>query len=62
MLIPRGLLYNDAEEGDFHCVVKFSVYDTDECAFVQNKVFGLYDTKEACQKAIDFCGGFRLVS
>ena len=62
MLIPKQILVNDAEEGGFHCTVKYSVYDTDDCAFVQNKVFGVYDTKEECQNAINFCSGFRLVS
>lgn len=62
MLIPKQRLFNDAPEGDFHCVVKYFVYDTDDCAFVVNKIFGAYDTKEQCQAAIDFCGKFRLVS
>ena len=62
MFIPKQRLVNDAEGDDFHCVVKYAVYDTDDCAFVENKIFGVYDTKEECQKAIDFCGGFRLVS
>ena len=62
MLIPKQRLYNDADEGDYHCVVKYSVYDTEECAYVVNNIFGIYDTKEECQKAIDFCSGFRLVS
>ena len=62
MLIPKPRLYNDAGEGDFNCTVKYSVYDTDDCAYVENKIFGIYNTKEECQHAIDFCGGFRLVS
>ena len=62
MLIPKQRLVNDAAEGDFHCAVKYSVYNTDECAFVINKVFGTYNTKEECQNAINFCGQFRLVS
>ena len=62
MLIPKQKLFNDAAEGDFHCVVKYCVYDTDDCAFVINKIYDTYDTKEQCQNAIDFCGRFRLVS
>lgn len=62
MLIPKQRLVNDADEGDFHCVVKYSVYDTDDCAFVLNKIFGTYDSKEECQNAINFYNGFRLVS
>ena len=62
MLIPKARLYNDAEEGDFHCSVKYSVYDTDDCAYVINNIYGVYDTKEQCQEAIEFTGKFRLVS
>ena len=58
MFIPKQRLYNDAAEGDFHCTVKYSVYDTDDCAFVINKVFSVYDTKEECQNAIDFFYSF----
>ena len=62
MLIAKQRLVNDAPEGGFHCVVKYSVYDTEGCAFVLNNIFGNYNSKEECQKAIDFAGGFRLVS
>jgi len=62
MLIPKQRLVNDAPEGEFHCVVKYSVYDTEGCAFILNNIFGNYDTKEECQNAINFCNGFRLVS
>ena len=54
MLIPKQRLVNDAPEGEFHCVVKYSVYDTEGCAFVLNNIFGNYDTKEECQNAINF--------
>lgn len=61
MFIPKQRLYNDAAEGDFHCTVKYSVYDTDDCAFVLNKVFSVYDTKEECQKLIDLFNSFSIV-
>lgn len=61
MLIPKQRLYNDAAEGDFHCTVKYSVYDTDDCAFVENKVFSVYDTKEECQNSIDMFNSFSIV-
>ena len=62
MLIAKQRLINDANEGEPHFVVKYSVYDTDDCAFVLNKNFDVYDTREECQNAINFCNGFRLVS
>lgn len=53
MLIPKARLYNDEAADDFHCTVKYSVYDTDDCAFLENKFFTVYDTKESCQNAIN---------
>ena len=63
MLIPKQRLINISEEGNEPVFeVKYAVYDTDDCAFVENKIFGVYNTKEECQNAINFCNGFRLVS
>ena len=61
MLIPKQRLYNDAPGCDFHCTVKYSVYDTDDCAFVENKIFSVYDTKEECQNEIDLFNSFSVL-
>lgn len=61
MLIPKSRLVMENREGQDYCVTKFSVYDTDECGFVENKAFTTYDTKEDCQKAIDFYNSFSVV-
>lgn len=61
MLIPKSRLITNRDSGELQCEVKFSVYDTDECGFILNRVFDVYDTKEECQKAIDFYNSFSIV-
>lgn len=61
MLIPRSRLVNCRDSGKLQCGVKFSVYDTDKCEYIMNRVFDIYDTKEECQKEIDFYNSFSIV-
>ncbi len=61
MLIPKQRLYNEATEEDFYCTVKYSVYDTEDCAFVENQIFTIYDTKEECQKDINIYNSFKII-
>lgn len=62
MLIPKQRLYNEGPEGDFLCTVKFSVYDTDNCEFIENRIFSVYNTKEECQKEIDLFNSFSIAN
>lgn len=61
MLIPKQRLVIETRGEQDYCVAKYTVYDTDDCAFVENKAFGNYDTKEECQKDIDLFNSFSLV-
>ena len=62
MLVPRSRLINNRDSGKLKCEVKFSVYDTDECGFIINRVFDVYNTKEECQAAINFYNSFSIVN
>lgn len=61
MLIPKQRLYNEATEEDFYWTVKYSVYDTEDCAFVENQIYTIYDTKEECQKDINIYNSFKII-
>ena len=61
MLIPKQRLVIETRDEQDYCVAKYTVYDTDDCAFVENKVFGNYDTKEECQNDIDLFNSFSMV-
>ena len=61
MLIPKQRLELEDRDGQQYCVVKYSVYDTDDCAFIENKAFTLYDTKEECQEQINLFNSFHIV-
>ena len=61
MLIPKQRLELEDRDGQQYCVVKYSVYDTDDCAFIENKAFTLYDTKEECQDQINLFNSFHIV-
>ena len=63
MLIPRQKLCTEVDEkGNSVPVVKYFVYDNVDCAFVVNRTFSCYNTKEECQEAIDFYEGFKIAS
>ena len=61
MLIPKQRLELEDRDGQQYCVVKYSVYDTDDCAFIESKAFTLYDTKEECQEQINLFNSFHIV-
>ena len=61
MLIPKESLILEDRDGQQYCVTKLFVYDTDDCAFVENKFFTQYDTKEECQKAIEYFNSFSII-
>lgn len=61
MLIPKQRLHTEDRDGQPYCVVKYSVWDTDDCAYVENRFFKYYDTKEECQKEIDFFNSFSII-
>jgi len=61
MLVPKERLILEEREGQQYCVSKYFVYDTDDCAFVENRFFKQYDTKEDCRKAIDYFNSFSIV-
>ena len=61
MLIPKARLHTEENNNEQVCVVKYYVWDTDECGFIVNRVFSFYDTKDECQKAIDFYNSFSIV-
>lgn len=61
MLIAKERLFVEEKDEEQYCTTKFFVWDTDECAYVENKFFSHYDTKEECQAAIDFFNGFSIV-
>lgn len=58
MLIPKPRL---CHEGDGPVEVKFFVWSVDDCGFIENKIFGKYDTKEECQAAIDYANSFHVI-
>ena len=62
MLVPRSRLINSRDSGKLKFEVKFSVYDTDKCGYIINRVFDVYDTKKECHAAIDFYNSFSIVS
>jgi hypothetical protein len=61
MLVPKKRLIIETRDEQDYCVTKYSVYDTDDCAFVENKAFGNYETAEECQKDIDLFNSFSIV-
>lgn len=61
MLIPKERLHVEEKDEEQYCTTKFYVWDTDDCAYVENRIFSYYNTKEECQKAIDFFNSFKLV-
>ena len=61
MLVPKERLILEERDEQQYCVTKYFVYDTDDCAFVENRAFTHYDTKEECQKVIDFFNSFSIV-
>ena len=61
MLIPKKRLLMEERDGENYCVAKYSVYDTDECGFLENKVFGIYETEEECQHDINYFNSFSIV-
>lgn len=61
MLKPKKRLVMEDRDGQDYCVAKWSVYDTDECGFIENKIFTIYETEEECQKAIDYFNSFSVV-
>lgn len=62
MLIPKQRLIIETRDEQDYCEVRYSVYDTDDCAFVENRAFGNYETAEECQKVIDFFKGCSLIA
>ena len=61
MLIPKQRLELEDRDGQQYCVTKYCVWDTDDCVFIQNKAFSLYDTKEECQMQINLFNSFHIV-
>ena len=61
MLIPKERLHLESKDEEQYCVTKYYVWDTDDCAFVENRYFTFYNSKEDCQAAIDFFNSFKLV-
>ena len=61
MLKPKSRLVIEDRNGQDYCTTKYSVYDTDECGFIENKIFGIYETEEECQREIDNFNSFSLV-
>lgn len=62
MLIPKQRLHTEDRNGQPFCPVKYYVWDTDDCAYVDNRAFSFYDTKAECQKQIDLFNSFRILS
>lgn len=61
MLVPKERLVLEERDEQQYCTTKFFVYDTDDCAFVENRFFTQYESKEDCKKAIDFFNSFSIV-
>lgn len=61
MLIPRKRFVTETIDGQDYCSYKYSVYDTDECGFIENKFLTIFNTEEECQKAIDEFNSFHIV-
>lgn len=61
MLIPKQRLTLEDRDGQQYCTTKYCVWDTDDCAFVENKFFKQYDTKEDCQQDIKYFNSFSIV-
>ena len=61
MLIPKQRLHTEDRNGQSYCVVKYYIWDTDDCGYIENKAFSFYDTKEECQKQIVFYNGFSVI-
>lgn len=61
MLIPKKRYVIEERDDQDYLVTKYSVYDTDECGFIENKIFGVYETEEECQKDIDNFNSFKIV-
>lgn len=61
MLIPKqkvSLLEIESQEYRISC---YMVFDTEECAFVENRTFSVYATKEECQSDIDFFNSLNVI-
>ena len=52
MLRPKKRLVIVTRDDQDYCEMKWSVYDTDACGFIENKVFGIYETEEESSLAI----------
>lgn len=61
MLRPKKRLVIVTRDDQDYCEMKWSVYDTDACGFIENKVFGIYETEEECQKDINQFNSFSIV-
>ena len=62
MLIPKQRLHTEDHNGQSYFVVKYYVWDTDDCGYIENKAFSFYDTKEERQKQIDLFNSFHIVN
>jgi len=61
MLVPKIRLCSEFIDGQEYCSQKFCVWSIEDCAFVENRFFTHYDTKEECQSAIDMFNSFHIV-
>lgn len=61
MLIPKMRLHKEEVSDENVCSMRYYVYDTDDCAYVVNRFFTHYETREECQKQIDFYNSFKVV-
>lgn len=61
MLVPKQRIMTIEKDGQDYGIYCYMVYDTDECGFVENRTFSMYETKEECQADIDFFNSLNVV-